>query len=149
VYRGVTSLNLDAKGRLVMPVRYREQLDKSCAGRMILTINQEDRCLWLYPLPEWEEIECKLTELPSFDRHAMRLKRLLIGHASECDLDSAGRILIQTALRQFAGIERSVVLLGQGNKFEVWNSTSYELKVTEWLDEDLGESSEAVKSLSL
>jgi MraZ protein len=134
---------------MAMPARYREQLENSCGGQLILTINQEDRCLWLYPLPEWEEIERKLTELSSFDRHAMRLKRLLIGHASEADLDNAGRILVPATLRQFADIERSVVLLGQGNKFEIWNTTSYEQKVIEWLDEDLGEASEAVKSLSL
>ncbi|CAK0760347.1 DNA-binding transcriptional repressor MraZ [Gammaproteobacteria bacterium] len=149
VFRGVTPLNLDAKGRMAMPARYRERLEKSCGGQLILTLNQEDRCLWLYPLPEWEEIERKLTELSSFDRHTMRLKRLLIGHASECDLDSAGRILMPVVLRQLAGIERSLVLLGQGNKFEVWDAASYERKVSDWLSEDLGEASEAVKSLSL
>jgi MraZ protein len=79
----------------------------------------------------------------------MRLKRLLIGHASECDLDSAGRILIPVALRQFADIDRSLVLLGQGNKFEIWNTANYERKLSDWLTDDLGEASEAVKSLSL
>jgi MraZ protein len=134
---------------MTIPTRYRAQLEKSCSGGMIITIHQEDRCLWLYPLHEWEVIERRLTELSSFDRHAMRLKRLFLGHANECDLDNAGRILIPAALRQFAEIERSVALLGQGNKFEIWSTMSYERKLNDWLNEDLGEASEAVKSLSL
>lgn len=134
MFRGVNSLTLDGKGRLAIPTRYRETLDRDCGGRLVVTVDR-DHCLLLYPLPEWEEIERKLTRLPSLNEQARRLQRLLIGHATECDMDGNGRILLPPPLRTFANLERAVVLIGQGNKFEIWDEQQWNERRTEWLTE--------------
>jgi MraZ protein len=151
MFRGVNTLNLDSKGRLAVPVRYREALARQCNGQMVLTVDR-DHCLLLYPLPEWEEIERKLVKLPSFNRQARRMQRLLIGHATECELDGNGRILLPPPLREFAGLEKAVVLIGQGNKFEIWSETAWSTRRAEWLEqggEDEGELPADLESLSL
>jgi len=134
MFRGVNSLTLDGKGRLAIPTRYREALVRDCEGHLVVTVDR-DHCLLLYPLPEWEEIERKLTKLPSLNPQARRLQRLLIGHATECDLDGNGRILLPPPLRTFASLERAVVLIGQGNKFEIWDEQQWNVRRTEWLTE--------------
>ena len=134
MFRGLATLNLDSKGRMAIPTRYRENLLRTCAGQMVLTVDR-DHCLLLYPLPNWEEIERKLVRLPSFNKQARRLQRLLIGHATDCELDGNGRILLPPALREFAGLDKSVVLIGQGNKFEVWAEEAWTARQAEWLGE--------------
>jgi MraZ protein len=134
VFRGLATLNLDSKGRMAIPTRYRENLLRTCEGQMVLTVDR-DHCLLLYPLPDWEEIERKLVRLPSFNKQARRLQRLLIGHATECELDGNGRILLPPALREFASLDKSVVLIGQGNKFEVWAEEAWTARRAEWLGE--------------
>ena len=99
MFRGLASLNLDSKGRMAIPTRYREQLLRHCNGQMVVTVDR-DHCLLLYTLPDWEEIERKLVRLPSFNRQARRMQRLLIGHATECEMDGNGRILLPPALRE-------------------------------------------------
>lgn len=150
MFRGVNTLNLDAKGRLAVPTRYREALTRHCNGQMVITVDR-DHCLLLYPLPDWEEIERKLVRLPSFNRHARRLQRLLMGHATECELDTAGRILIPPPLREFAGLNKAVVLIGQGNKFEIWNEEAWNAQRAQWLAEQAedGELPADLESLSL
>jgi len=136
MFRGVNTLNLDAKGRLAVPTKYREGLLRQCEGRMVVTINNVERCLWLYPLTEWEEIERKLVDLPSLDATAQRLKRILIGHASDCELDASGRVLLPGPLREFANLDKRVVMIGQGNKFEIWNEQIWNTRREEWLSGD-------------
>lgn len=149
MFRGVNSLSLDSKGRAAIPTRYRDGLLAHCAGRMITTVDR-DHCLLLYPLPEWEEIETRLTRLPSFNPQARRLQRLLIGHATECDMDNAGRILLSAPLRAFAGLEKDIVLIGQGNKFEVWDAATWDRRRREWLlAADTEELPPELQSLSL
>lgn len=150
MFRGVNSLHLDAKGRLAIPTRYREALIRHCNGQMVITVDR-DHCLLLYPLPEWEEIERKLVRLPSFNKHARRLQRLLMGHATECELDSAGRILIPPPLREFAGLNKAIVMIGQGNKFEIWNEEAWNVQRAQWLAEqgEDGELPADLESLSL
>lgn len=135
MFRGVNSLNLDAKGRMAMPTRYRQRLMESCNGQMVITVDR-DHCLLLYPLPEWELIERKLAKLPSFNKQARRLQRLLIGHATEVELDSAGRLLLPPLLREFAGLEKRAVLIGQSNKFEIWSEALWNERRDVWLSED-------------
>lgn len=132
MFRGVNALTLDSKGRIAIPTKYRDALVRHCEGQMVLTVDR-DHCLLLYPLPDWEEIERKLVKLPSFNAHARRLQRLLIGHATECELDGSGRILLPPPLREFAGLEKGVVLIGQGNKFEVWDEAAWTTRRAEWL----------------
>ena len=118
--RGATKVTLDAKWRLAIPTRYRDRIAARCDGQLGATVDK-DYCLLLYPLPEWEEIERKLMRLPSLDQRARRLQRLMVGHATEVDVDGHGRILLSRELREFAGLDRQAVLLGQGNRFELWD----------------------------
>ena len=124
MFRGSSTLNLDSKGRLAVPTRHRDFLLSYCSGRLIVTADPS-KCLLIYPLPDWEPIEKKLNSLSSFNPQTRSLQRLLVGNASDVELDSAGRILVPTSLRQFAGLEKSVVLAGQGNKFEVWDEEKW------------------------
>jgi MraZ protein len=124
LFRGVNRLSLDSKGRLSIPTRYRQPLQDEAGGQVILTVDR-DRCLLLYPLPVWEEVERQLIRLSSVNPRARALKRLLIGHAEECGMDSGGRILLPAPLREFASLDKQVVLVGQGNKFEVWNESAW------------------------
>ena len=87
MFRGATLVNLDSKGRLSVPTRYREQLLENAAGQMVCTIDIHHPCLLLYPLPEWEIIEQKLSRLSSMNPVERRVQRLLLGHASECQMD--------------------------------------------------------------
>ena len=119
---------------MAFPSRYRERLDALCDGNLVVTVDR-DHCLLVYPLPEWEHIEQKLVRLPSLNRSARRLQRLLIGHATECQLDSSGRILLSQPLRDFAGLDKKTVLIGQGNKFELWDEQAWTQRRDEWLAE--------------
>jgi MraZ protein len=134
LFRGFNPINLDEKGRLAMPTRYRAELRECCEQQLVLTVSP-DRCLLLYPLPEWEDIERKISKLPSLDKRAKRLQRLLIGHATECEMDSHGRVLIAEPLRSFAGLQKRVVLVGQGKKFEIWDEDTWNRNRDAWLEE--------------
>jgi MraZ protein len=153
MFRGVTGINIDPKGRIVVPTRYRERLQEDSRGNIVVTIDTEERCLLLYPLTAWEEIESKLAKLPSFNPHARRIQRLLIGHATEVEMDSHGRILIQPLLREYAGLNKLAMLVGQGNKFELWDDAHWHERRGQWLTEESNPDSSAlpdeVKSLSL
>ena len=92
---------------------------ETCGGHLVVTVDS-DGCLLVYPLPEWEIIESKLVELSSFDRRAKSIKRLLIGYATECDMDGQGRILLPTTLRDYAGLSKKIIMIGQGKKFEIY-----------------------------
>lgn len=151
MFRGVNVLNLDAKGRIAMPTRYREELLQQSGGKMVVTVDR-DHCLLVYPLGEWEEIERKLVRLPSFNKQARSLQRLLIGHATECEMDGNGRILLAPPLRSFAHLDKRVVLIGQGNKLELWDEEAWNGKCDEWLDEgdlDSAELPAELETLSL
>lgn len=135
VFRGIASINLDAKGRLALPTRYRERLQQAGA-HLVVTIDTDAPCLLLYPLPEWEEIERKIENLPSFNRTTRRIQRLLIGHATEVEMDGNGRILLPNLLREYAGLEKVVMLVGQGKKFELWDEARWNTGRTAWLAEE-------------
>ena len=148
--RGVNEINIDAKGRVAIPTRYRQILADSCEGKLVVTVD-EDYCLLVYPLNEWEIIERKLVKLPSFNKQARRLQRLLVGHATDVELDGSGRLLISPLLRDFAQIDKRLVLIGQGNKFELWNADRWEQSREVWLNENSDEDSlpEQLESFSL
>lgn len=135
MFRGATNITLDAKGRMAIPTRYREQLAVRGDGRLVTTVDR-DYCLLLYPFPDWEEIERKLVRLPSFNRQSRRLVRLMVGHASEIDMDGHGRVLLPKELREFAGLDRQAVLIGQGNKFELWDAARWSARRDEWLNDE-------------
>ena len=131
IFRGVNQLALDSKGRLAIPAKHRAGLVGSSPdnGKVILTADPS-HCLLVYPLATWEPIQAKLMGLSSFDAQIRGLQRLLVGHADEVDMDGAGRILVPPALRQYAHLEHRVVLVGQGNKFELWDEARWQ-EVTE------------------
>jgi MraZ protein len=108
-----------------MPSRYRDELVSRCAGQLIVTIDAVDPCLCVYPLPEWELIEAKLRELPSLREETRRLQRLLIGNAVDLELDGSGRFLVPPRLRAHAGLDKHAMLVGQLNKFQLWNEDAW------------------------
>jgi MraZ protein len=107
----------------------------------------------LYPLTEWEEIEKKLAALPSFNPTARRIQRLLIGHATDIEMDGQGRILLPPLLREYAGLKKRAVLVGQGKKFELWDEAQWEARRDQWLQEESetrdSDLPDEVKSISL
>jgi len=136
VFRGVATFNLDAKGRMAVPAKFRKHLDACCEGHLVVTIDHNDHCLQIYPLAEWETVEKKLAELPSLNQQVRRLKRMLLGYATECEMDSNGRILLPAKLREHAGLTKSIVMIGQGNKFELWDEQTWNTLMDECLEED-------------
>jgi MraZ protein len=120
VFRGVTALTLDSKGRLAMPARYREVLQVRAAGKLVITADSSS-CLLVYAAPDWEPIQAKLMSLSSFNPRTRDLQRLLVGNASDVEMDAAGRILVPGPLRKFAGLDKDVALVGQGMRFELWD----------------------------
>ncbi len=134
-----------------MPTRYREQIAASCEGKMVATIDTESRCLLMYTQPEWEVIQIKIDALSSFNPSTRRIQRLLIGHATDLELDANGRLLLPATLREYAGLEKKIVLLGQGKKFELWSEENWLQTRDAYLDEAQGEGliPEELQSLSL
>jgi len=121
---------------MAVPAKYREWLADHCGGRLVATIDTQARCLMVYPLPEWNDIEEKIQALPSFNPKARRTQRLILGHASDLELDGNGRVLLPPMLRKYASLEKKLVLVGQGKKFELWSDSNWSSSLDEWLDEE-------------
>jgi len=119
-----------------MPTRYRPRIQAIAHNQLILTIDTEVPCLLLYPLPEWEVIEQKIQSLPSFHKTARRIQRLLIGHATELELDGNGRLLLPPLLRDYAHLDKQIMLVGQGKKFEIWSEADWNTSRDKWLSEE-------------
>ena len=139
MFRGVQHINLDVKGRLSVPARQRESLLDISAGSIVVTIDTQSSCLVLYPLREWERIERDVQNLPTLNPAVRRFQRLVLGYASDLDLDGNGRILLPGALREYAHLEKRVVLVGQGNKLELWSESLWEAECETALAADEGE----------
>ncbi|HLS99309.1 MAG: division/cell wall cluster transcriptional repressor MraZ [Porticoccaceae bacterium] len=151
MFRGNNPINLDTKGRMAIPARYRDALMAQCNGCLVATIDIQDKCLFIYPLPEWEKIEAQISALPTFNPSTRRLQRLLIGHARELELDGAGRVLIPPELRAFAEIDKKTMLVGQGRRFELWDLDNWNGQRDSWLEEAANELAipDEMQSLSL
>ena len=134
MFLGVSTLNLDAKGRLAVPAKHRETLAECCASRVVVTVNPdpENQCLWLYPENEWREVARKLSRLPSMNRANQAIQRLMLGHASELEFDGQGRILLSNELREFATLGKRVALVGQVHKFEIWDVDAWTGNREQW-----------------
>ncbi|WP_221763944.1 division/cell wall cluster transcriptional repressor MraZ [Methyloradius palustris] len=128
MFRGATSLSLDAKGRLAIPAKHRDALQAQCAGHLVLTAHPH-RCLLLYPQPAWEPIQAKMMSLSSFDKQSSSLQRLLVGFAEDVEMDAAGRMLVSNVLRDFAGLEKQTMLVGQGSHFELWGMDAWKAQL--------------------
>ncbi|WP_031433887.1 division/cell wall cluster transcriptional repressor MraZ [Methylomarinum vadi] len=154
MFRGISTINLDTKGRITIPTRYRPELQDCCERQMVVTVAVDEKCvgeqgcLWLYPLPEWERLEHTISKLPTLNKMAGKLRRFVIGNASECEMDNQGRLLLPEKLRKFASMDKHIVLVGQLNKFEIWNEEAWQAKEDEWLSGDDSEGLEDLDSLS-
>jgi MraZ protein len=132
-FKGGPLLTLDGKGRLSVPVRYRDVLVSAVQGHMVVS-KSHVRCLSLFPRPVWEQFEARLNALPA---SADGLRRLYIGSATEVNIDSASRVLLPPELRQWAGLEREVVFMGLGNRFELWDKARYDTHEADVLAQDM------------
>jgi MraZ protein len=116
---------MDAKGRLAIPARHREPLVAACGGQIVVTIDTQSPCLVIYPMPAWEDIEQSLQSLPSLNPAVKRFQRLTLGYAADIQLDANGRMLLPPSLREYAKMEKKLVLVGQGNKLELWSEEQW------------------------
>lgn len=131
LFLGSHAINMDAKGRMAIPTKIRESLASFCDGRIVMTAHTEERCLLVYPEDQWKEILPKIESLPTFNKVARRTQRLLIGYATPLEMDANGRVLVPPTLREYASLEKKLMLVGQGKKFELWSEDSW----FNWLDE--------------
>ncbi|MBX2849785.1 MAG: division/cell wall cluster transcriptional repressor MraZ [Acidiferrobacterales bacterium] len=138
--RGSNYINLDAKGRMSIPTKHRAALVGESEGRLVVTISPTDKCLLLYRLEDWNVVEQKLIALPTLNSQTRTLKRMLIGNADDCAMDGSGRILLSQQLREFASIDKKVVLVGQGDKYEIWDEAHWVAQRDSMLIEELDES---------
>lgn len=134
MFRGSSSINLDAKGRLAVPSRYRQELEERCEGQMVITLDLHEPCLCLYPMQEWERIEAQISRIPSMRPEARSLQRLLVANAIDIELDGSGRLLIPPRMRAHAKLDKHVMLVGLSHKFQIWDEATWESRFEEDLD---------------
>lgn len=151
MFRGVNVINLDTKGRMAVPSRYRDQLVSEFGGRLVATIDPMAKCLLIYPIDAWEEIQKKIEGLSSFNAETRKFQRMMIGYATDLELDGSGRILLSQVLRNHAELDKQVALVGQGKKLELWSEKNWTEQTELWLSQTSagGELPEELRSLSL
>ena len=128
MFRGRFDHSIDVKGRLSIPSRYREVL-QSRYGDEHLILTGFDRCLWGYPLKEWEEIEKRIAKLPQFKREVKAIQRLFVSAAMDCPVDNQGRILIPANLRSYARMEKDIVIVGMTRRIEFWDKDLWQEEI--------------------
>ncbi|RLA39244.1 MAG: cell division/cell wall cluster transcriptional repressor MraZ [Gammaproteobacteria bacterium] len=151
MFRGSNEINMDTKGRMAIPARYRDALMSEFDGSLVATISITDTCLFIYPRPEWEEMEVKIARMSTFNKDTRRLQHLLIGNARDLDLDGSGRVLIPQELREYAKLDKKVTLVGQSHRLELWDTESWNSNRKAWLNEVASglDIPEEIQSLSL
>ncbi len=131
MFQGESSISIDDKGRMAIPTAYRDTLAAVCGNRLVIAYNPFDaHCLWVFPAGEWERVRDQVNALSSFNPAHRELKRKLVGAATPIDPDGHHRVLLPPSLRQAAGIEKRAVLLGLGDKFELWSEDAHQKRVT-------------------
>ncbi len=137
MFQGETSITVDAKGRMAIPVAYRELVARVCDSRLVVTYNPfESGCLWLFPYPEWEQLRDQVNALSGVRAVHRNLQMKLVGAAAVVEADSVARILLPASQRSAAGIEKKAVLLGMGNKFALWSERAHQAKIEQTIRED-------------
>ena len=131
LYRGSCLLTVDDKGRIAVPTRFRDLIQKQCKGRMVVTMYFE-RGIVVYPWPVWKEKEQALLRLSDTRAAERSLREMMLGHADDRQLDGQGRLLLAAALRKHAGLEREAQLLGQGDKLVLWSRAVAEQRFRQW-----------------
>lgn len=130
--------NIDAKGRAIVPAKFREEL-----GEKFIVTQELDNCLALYTMESWNELVSKLNKLPTTNRKANAYKRFKLASAFECEPDGNGRIMIPLKLREYASITKEIVSAGNGDKVEIWDKTKWEEYNSSYVFDD-----ESLESLS-
>ncbi|MEM6708817.1 MAG: division/cell wall cluster transcriptional repressor MraZ [Pseudomonadota bacterium] len=136
MFRGIANATLDAKGRMPLPTRFREQVLSRSSGQVVLTVDIESRCLLLYCRQDWDAVQRRIEKLPNLSPTTRKLQRLLIGHATDLELDASGRFLVSPNHRDYAGLEKRLVVLGQSNKIEIWSEALWQASTEAWLNAD-------------
>lgn len=141
---------LDDKGRVSLPIRFREALSSNGDSRLVLTTNVDPGgpCLVAYPIQEWQAFQERIAALPQFDEAVIRLKRLHVAGACECTPDRQGRILIPPVLREYAGLKGQIIFAGLGANLEIWERSRWE-EERRRAKESLGAINEAIARLGL
>lgn len=137
---------------MALPSRYREAVSAVSQGQVVVTIDREEPCLLLYPRTEWDAVQEKLEALPNIQPGVRQLQRVLIGHATDLELDGSGRLLLPAQLREHAGLDRKLTLAGQGNKIEIWDHARWSAGMTQWLaaeNRELAAEFEGITGLSV
>ena len=138
MFRGINTVSVDAKNRIALPSKIRDLLRENHINDLVSTLNPWDRCIWLYPLHEWVRIEEKLSTLSDLDTETRRTKQIMRGYASDVSLDSNGRFVISSEMINLSSILDDAIILGQGNKIEIWDSRSWYDERDKWLDSVAG-----------
>ena len=146
MFRGVQHINLDAKGRLTVPTRYRESLNSACGGRLVLTQHPYDACLVMYPAPEWRDIARQVAGQSDAHAQVRALKRRFLGQAAEMEMDGNGRLLVPPELRDVVGLEKRAMLVGLMHRFEIWAEDTWNELEQQSLDQEA--MPESVQALS-
>ena len=120
MFMGEYSHSIDEKGRLIMPSKFRSEL-----GETFVLTRGLDGCLFAYPKSEWNDLEEKLRSLPLTNKNARKITRFLVSGAASCEMDKQGRILVPSALREYAGLEKEVVVTGNLERVEIWDKTKW------------------------
>ena len=123
MFRGANSINLDSKGRIAIPAKYRSCITESCESHLIITCDPYDNCLLIFTLEHWATTEADLQSLSNSKPLHRRLKRIMLSHATEVDMDGSGRLLIPSVLRERSNLKKEVMLIGHGNTFQLWNES--------------------------
>lgn len=121
MFMGEYRHNIDVKGRLIVPAKFREQL-----GDTFVITRGLDRCIFGYPADEWKQVEEKLKSLPLTKKDARAFTRFFFSGATECEWDKQGRILIPAPLLSYAKLEKECVVLGVSNRIEIWSKDLWE-----------------------
>jgi MraZ protein len=154
LFIGNATVNLDEKGRFAIPTRYRAGVQKSCDCKLVATVAVNERgvgiegCLWIYPLPAWLEVQDTIKKFSDLNKKAVKLKRFLIGYATECEMDSQGRLLLPELLRKFANLDKKMILVGQLNRFELWDEDAFNRALADFKDESDVEGLDALGDIS-
>lgn len=146
---GVSHLNLDPKNRLAVPAKYREYLQEKSNAKLVITL-ESAQCLVIYPEHEWEIVRHKIQTLPnSLHPLVKSYQRLVLGHAETLEIDKAGRILIPQSLKETVKLLRETVLVGMGNRFELWDKSSWQLETEKALQASSEELAGLLTGLSI
>ena len=134
MFRGSSFHTIDSKGRIIIPARFRDAIKAGGGDGVVVT--RLDNALFVYTFDQWSKIESKVLSMAETSEHMRRFRRVFIGGASDCNCDKQGRILIPPVLRQYAELEKEIVLVGQINHFEIWSKENYEQEVVQ-MEEDM------------